>query len=107
MNKLLDPGLEQGEFLKMQYYCEDSIEIKLEKEVFTRTLARDLLEVKKFPIFEWFDERRFLMLYGRMKVHVNDIPGRVIYNIGDKADSLFIVRQGMVQEQHEVPPKMK
>ena len=42
-----------------------------------------------------------------MQIHLLEQPGKTVYNIGDKADSLFIVRQGMVQEQHEVPPKLK
>jgi hypothetical protein len=96
MNTLLDPGVEDGEFLKMQYYCEDTVELKLNKEVFTRALARDLLEVGRFPLFEWFEQAHFMHLYAKMKVHLLDQPSKVIYAIGDKADSLFVVRQGMV-----------
>lgn len=107
LDTLLDPGNEEGEFLKMRYFGENTIELKLDKHTYQRALARDLLEVRKFPLFSWFDNVSFTLLYGKMKVHHIDHPGKVIYNIGDKADSLFIVRQGMVQEQHEMPPKMK
>ena len=43
MDKLLDPGNEDGVFLKMTYYGEDTIELKLDKDIFQRSLARDLL----------------------------------------------------------------
>lgn len=107
MDTLLDPGSEDGVFLKMHYYGEDTIELKLEKEAFTRTLVKDLLQVRRFPIFDSFNDAQFNWLYSRMQIHLVEQPGKTIYNIGDRADSLFIVRQGMVQEQHEVPPKLK
>lgn len=92
MDKLLDPGFEDGVFLKMTYYGEDTIELKLTKDVFQRSLARDLLQLRRFKVFDAFDDPFFLQLAKRMKVHLIDQPGKVIYNIGDKADSLFIVR---------------
>jgi hypothetical protein len=56
MDTLLDPGSEDGIFLKMHYYGEDTIELKLEKESFVRTLVKDLLQVRRFPIFDQFNE---------------------------------------------------
>jgi hypothetical protein len=39
----------------MHYYGEDTIELKLGKENFNRTLVKDLLQVRRFPIFDIFD----------------------------------------------------
>jgi hypothetical protein len=55
MDTLLDPGNEDGIFLKMHYYGEDTIELKLGKENFNRTLVKDLLQVRRFPIFDIFN----------------------------------------------------
>jgi len=56
MDTLLDSGSEDGIFLKMHYYGEDTIELKLEKESFVRTLVKDLLQVRRFPIFDQFND---------------------------------------------------
>jgi hypothetical protein len=76
----------------MHYYGEDTIELKLEKESFVRTLVKDLLQVRRFPIFDQFNDAQFNWIYSRMQIHLLEQPGKTIYNIGDKADSLFIVR---------------
>lgn len=94
---LIDPGSEDGVVLKMQYFGEDTIELRFEKGLFNRTLVRDLLEVRRFGIFSRLkDLDCFTRLYHKMAVHVVDQPSKVIFNIGDRADSLFLVRQGMV-----------
>ena len=36
LDALLDPGREDGIFLKMLYYGEDSIEIRFDKNIFRR-----------------------------------------------------------------------
>ena len=71
--------------------------MKIDKNVFNRTLVHDLLEVRKFRIFnEIKNTDCFTRLYKKMTLHIIEQPCKGIFNIGDKADSMFLVRQGMV-----------
>ena len=90
----------------MLFYGEDSLVIFLDKDSFRHSLAADLLQVRQFPIFNVFSDEEFQQLYKRMHVTLVRKPGHKIYDIGEKAESIFIVRQGMVSEQHEIPPKL-
>jgi|688.fasta_scaffold476593_3 hypothetical protein len=45
LDSLLDPGREDGVYLKMLYYGEDTIELRLDKTFFRRLIATDLLQV--------------------------------------------------------------
>ena len=46
LDSLLDPGREDGVYLKMLYYGEDTIELRLDKTFFRRLIATDLLQVQ-------------------------------------------------------------
>ena len=75
----------------------------IDKSYFRKFLGEDMLQVYQFPIFNGMPESVYKKLYEDLEPKIITLPNSIVYNCGDHPDSMYIVRQGQLIEEHELP----